>query len=182
MAHIAKPEEEKLLAAEEAMPQEVADESLPLCQLKIVYLGSHPKKTERLKGMIQMDSVEEPEGGSRRQTHLNHKIVKEGYTLYDFARQDSRGRLRKDRMTEDGKRWEPCMNLRHALMFYRMRDPDKQPVYQVKGTTEQLALLKWFISRRRAGGAEDMLIAHPDADLSGPKLLSLMEDVLPAAG
>jgi len=53
MAHAATDTEDKVLQEEILTPESLAEE-FPLVTLKVTYLGGHPRKTERLKGTIEI--------------------------------------------------------------------------------------------------------------------------------
>lgn len=149
MSHPATDTEEKVLQEEILTPESVAEE-FPLVALKVIYLGGHPRKTERLKGTIEMETdasgVDDrgrlPKGREIR--HFSKRMAKDGYTLYDFSSVDSRGRKTMHRMTEDGKRYEIVEHLAHALALSRRVDQDNQPIYQLRGEPEAIAVLRRF--------------------------------------
>lgn len=149
MAHPASETEEKVLHEEILTPESLAEE-FPLVTLKAIYLGGHPRKTERLKGTVEMetDSGELDERGrlprGREVKHFSKKMSKDGYTLYDFSSIDSRGRKTTHRMTDDGKRYEIVEHLAHALALSRRVDQDNQPTYQLKGDPEAIAVLRRY--------------------------------------
>jgi hypothetical protein len=174
MAHPAKPDEAKLLSADEVLTPESMSESFPMVAVKVVYLGSHPYKTERLHGQIELETIgqrlspEEPLDRKLVPSHVSRRMDKTGYTVYDFSKLDSRKRPRKDLLTGDGHRYVPCEHLAHMLAFYRMKDAEGQAMYQIRGEPEALEVLKRYrdaVTRR----------ANPDF---GDSVLKDMEDVL----
>ena len=149
MSHPATDTEEKVLQEEILTPESLAEE-FPLVTLKVVYLGGHPRKTERLKGTIEMESdageLDDrgrlPRGKEIR--HFSKRMSKDGYTLYDFSSVDSRGRKTTHRMTEEGKRYEIVEHLAHSLALSRKVDQDGQAIYQIKGEHEAIAVLRRY--------------------------------------
>ena len=149
MAHAATDTEDKVLQEEILTPESLAEE-FPLVTLKVTYLGGHPRKTERLKGTIEMetdageldDRGRLPRGKEIR--HFGKRMSKDGYTLYDFSSVDSRGRKTTHRMTEDGKRYEIVEHLAHALELSRKVDQDNQPIFQIRGEPEAIAVLRRY--------------------------------------
>ena len=173
MAHQARDIEEKALIADEVLTPESMAESFPMVSVKVVYLGAHPYKTERLKGQVTMETIgqrvspDEPIDKKNVPVHVSKSMEKSGYQVYDFSLLDSRKRPRKDRLTADGHRWEPCEHLAHMLTFHRMRDQDGQPIYRIEGAPEALEVLR----RYRAA-----VTAHVNPNY-GTNVLKDMEDV-----
>lgn len=173
MAHPATDSEEKVLQEEVLTPESLAEE-FPLVTLKAIYLGGHPRKTERLKGTIEMESdagdLDErgrlPRG--REIKHFSKRMSKDGYTLYDFSSVDSRGRKTEHRMTEDGKRYEIVEHLAHALALSRRVDQDNQPTFKLSGAPEAIAVLRRY---------RDTVKARVNVD-HGDAVLRDMKDLL----
>ena len=168
MAHKATDAEESALLREETLQPDTSIESMPLVTLKVVYLGSHPYKTERMKGTIEMETMEDEED-PKKVKHLNKRMSNGGYTDYNFQRFDARKRKFPIRWTEDGHRYELCEHLAHALAFFRMKDADGQPLYQIRGEPAALQVLKRY---------RDAMKRRQDPDF-GEAVLRDMKDVLP---
>lgn len=143
MAHKAAVQEERLQAGEEALSSEALLDQLPHIAVRVVYLGGHPHKTMRLKGHIVIEEVEREDGTKEE---VLRRQVMEGYTNYDFSSVDSRGRKRKDSLTEDGKRFVMVSHLAHIKAFYEERDTEKQPMFSLRASADVLAVVKRYFA------------------------------------
>jgi hypothetical protein len=185
MARRATEAEEKALVTEQTLSSEAMGESFPNITVRIVYLQTHPHKTERVKGTMLMETVgqrlekSEPNPEASNIVHLNKRKSDAGYTDYDFSAVDNKGRRRKDGWTADGKRFVHCEHLDHMLYFYRLRDDrDQTPIYEVRGETAELEVLARYRDRRKRPTGAAMVATDRGAAEQGAGVLNEMNDVL----
>lgn len=167
MAHKAKDEEEKLLGGEKSATQESMAETLPHVRLRVIYLGGNEKKTARLPGQIV--TMPDPDDPDNESLKIREQLPT-GYTMYDFASVDDRGR----RVTHNimgagdkhsGRRYEWVTHLGHLMAFYDAKGPDRERLYEVRGPANQIdAFLKYREKKRK----------HRDPD-QGEAVLKLMD-------
>jgi hypothetical protein len=186
MARRATESEEKALVTEQALSSEAMGESFPTIEVRIVYLQNHPHKTQRVKGTMLMETVgqrldkDEPVPDQVEIVHLNKRKSDSGYTDYDFAAVDNKGRRRRDGWTADGKRFVTCEHLDHILYFYRLRDDrDGTAIYEVRGEPDALEVLVRYRDRRKGRMSGITTVATGQGLVEqGPGLVSQMADVL----
>jgi hypothetical protein len=176
MARAATAAEEKRLTTEQTLSAEAMGESFPSIEVRIVYLGMHPHKTERVKGTMLMETVgqrlqaDEPNPEASTIVHLNKRKSDAGYTDYDFAAVDNKGRRRRDGWTADGKRFVLVEHLDHILYFFRLRDDrDGTPIYEVRGEPDALEVVKRYRDLKKGTRV------NPD---QGAAVLKDMKDVV----
>lgn len=188
MARRATEAEEKSLVTEQALTSEAMGEVFPNITVRIVYLQTHPHKTERVKGTMLMETIgqrlekDEPNPEASNIVHLNKRKSDAGFTDYDFSAVDNKGRRRKDGWTADGKRFVTCEHLDHMLYFYRLKDDrDQTPIYEVREMSDQpgsLDVLVRYRDRRKGRSGLAMVTTDRGAAEQGAGVLNEMNDVL----
>lgn len=137
MPRKASDEEEGIHAGEVVLKPERAGGEFPLITLKVVYLGGHPSKFLRLPGTVLEEKDEET-----GETEV--KLSKDGWSGYDFAVKDSRGRKIKVNMTPDGRRFQMVTHYDHLVAFYNTRGPDGEGQFEFRGSPAEIQLFQAY--------------------------------------
>lgn len=145
MAHTATLKEERALLGEEvSVSQETIGDELPFIELKVTYLGGHTKKVVRLKGQLILDP-DDPKNGQKKQTGT-------GFTNWDFSIEDERGRkIKSDFIWKDGqyagKRFAFVSHFGQLAEFYKMRGPERERLFDIKGPRASIAVFEEYLRR-----------------------------------
>lgn len=147
MPHPANRDEERALLNETVLrPDAAGGDVLPLIRLKAVYLGGNLKKTDRLKGQVieirDPDHPDDPSKGFKEQSSL-------GFTMYDFAVLDERGRKIASRLGPDGRPFQWVSHLEHLRYFFLKRGLDKERMYEIRGAEKDVKTFQDWLKARR---------------------------------